>query len=241
MSFIVKDVYEPDYMETLLSAFMQVQNQNLVAQGLCDYFWFAADNHSITAERKEWSDLLSNMARLEKQLRTATNHADEVILIAEGVPVPLVGGEIALFRMGKNDKYLRQVKISGVKYTAIMAYIWQLKRTANITTYFTSTIHATAWALKTFVENSQKQESSLLQHYVRTRPIKWQTNPVVETVMAIKDKDGYVVGEKKALELVEQIGNLWDIIHLAPEEIAQVCEGIGLPTARRLINAVKGR
>jgi ERCC4-type nuclease len=239
MSFIVQDVYEPDYMAQMLSTFMQVQKDNLVQRGLLDYFWFASDGHSITMERKEWSDLLSNLARLEKQLRTATNHADEVGLIVEGIPVPLAGGEIALFQVGKNDKYLRRTKISGVKYASVMAYIWQLRRTANITTYYTSTIQATAWALKTFVENSQKQDPTLLQHYVRTRQIKWQSNPMVETIMGIKDDDGYVVGEKKAIELVEQIGNLWDIIHLAPEEIA-LCSGIGIATARRLINGIKG-
>lgn len=240
MSFIVVDTYEPSYMAQLLSAFMQVQRQNLVQQGLSDYFWFAADGHSITMERKEITDLLSNMARLEKQLRTATNHADEVGLIVEGVPVPLAGGEIAIYQMGKNDKYLRRATISGVKYTSMMAYIWQLRRTANITTYFTTTIHATAWALKTFVENSQKSESSLLQHYVRTKQIKWQSNPMVETISGIKDETGYVVGEKKAIELVEKIGNLWDIIHLDPEVIAYECDGIGIGTAKRLIKAVKG-
>ena len=241
MSFIVQDIYEPDYMAQLLSMFMQVQKQNLVQQGLLDYFWFAGDGHSITMERKEWSDLLGNLNRLEKQLRTATNHADEVALIAEGVPVPLAGGEIALYHIGKNDKYLRRIKISGVKYASIMAYIWQLKRTANITTYFTSTIQATAWALKVFVENSQKSNSSLLQHYVRTKVIKWQSNPMVETIMGIKDTDGYVVGEKKAIELVKQIGCLWDIIHLAPEEIAHSCDGIGIGTAKRLIAAIKNK
>lgn len=239
MSFIVQDIYEPDYMERMLSMFMQVQKQNLVQQGLLDYFWFAADGHSVTAERKEISDLLSNLPRLEKQLRVATNHADEVILIAEGMYKPLAGGEIAIYHEGKSDKYLRQVKISGVKFASIMAYIRQLKKVANITTYFTPTIAGTAWALKTFVESDQK-ESVLLQHYTRTRQIKWQSNPMVETITGIKDKDGYVVGEKKAVELVEQVGCLWDIIHLAPEEIAHACNGIGIGTARRLIKAIKG-
>lgn len=241
MSFIVVDIYEPDFMSQMLAGFMQVQKQNLVKQGLLDYFWFAGDGHSITMERKEWSDLLSNLNRLEKQLRIATNHADEVGLIAEGVPVPLAGGEIALYQAGKNDKYLRRTKISGVKYASVMAYIWQLRRTANITTYFTSTIQGTAWALKTFVENSQKKDSQLLQHYVRTRQIKWQSNPMVESLTGIKDENGYVLGEKKAIELVEQVGSMWDIIHLAPEAIADVCDGIGIGTVRRLIKAIKGR
>jgi len=239
MSFIVQDVYEPDYMAQMLSSFMQVQRQNLVQQKLCDYFWFGGDGHSITMERKEWSDLMANLARLEKQLRVATNHADEVGLIVEGVAVPLAGGEIALYQIGKNPKYLRQTKISSMQYASIMGYIWQLRRVANITTYFTSTIQATAWALKTFVENSQKADSNLLQHYVRTRQIKWQSNPMVETISGIKDADGYVVGEKKAIELVEKIGSLWDIVHLPPEEITYSCDGIGLATAKRLIAAIK--
>uniref|UniRef100_A0A6H1ZQR8 Nuclease n=1 Tax=viral metagenome TaxID=1070528 RepID=A0A6H1ZQR8_9ZZZZ len=240
MADIVLDVYEPDYLAQMLSMFMRTHRQNLVAQGLCDTFWFANDGHSITMERKELHDLMANLPRLEKQLRIATNKADEVGLIVEGVPVPLAGGEIALYQIGKNPKYLRQVKISSMQYSSIMGFVWQLRRTANITTYWTTTIQATAWALKTFVENSQKPESNLLQHYTRTRQIKWQTNPVVETIMAVKDADGYVVGEKKAAELAEKIGSLWDIIHLPPEELCYAANGIGLATARRLINAVKG-
>ena len=240
MSFIVMDSYEPDYMERLLSMFMQVKRENLVQKGLLDYFWFCSDGHSITAERKEILDLLNNLPRLEKQLRTATNHADEVLLIVEGIYKPLTGGEIAIYHEGKSDKYLRQVRISGVKIASIMGYIRQLKKVANITTYFTPTIAGTAWALKEFVETDQKSQSTLLQHYTRTKQIKWQSNPMIETIMGVKDENGYIVGEKKATELVEKIGCLWDIIHLAPEAIAQECNGIGLNTAKRLINAIKG-
>lgn len=241
MGFIVVDVWEPDSMEQMLKTLMQVGRQNLVQQGLLDYFWLALDGHSITMERKEIHDLIANLPRLEKQLRTATNKADEVGLIVEGVVVPLAGGEMGLYQVGRNPKYLRQVKISPMQYSSIMGFIWQLRRAANITTYFTSTIQATAWTLKTFVENSQKPESNLLQHYTRTRQIKWQSSPVVETIMGVKDADGYVVGEKKAVELADKIGSLWDIVNLAPEGICYECKGIGLETARRLIKAVKER
>jgi len=122
-----------------------------------------------------------------------------------------------------------------------MGYIRQLKKVANITTYFTPTIAGTAWALKEFVESDQKSQITLLQHYTRTKQIKWQSNPMVETIMGVRDKDGYIVGEKKAVELVEKIGGLWDIIHLAPEAIAQECDGIGLATVQRLINAIKAK
>ncbi len=64
---------------------------------------------------------------------------------------------------------------------------------------------------------------------------------MVETIMNVKDDAGYVVGEKKAIELVEQIGSLWDIIHMAPEAVAQNCEGIGVGTIKRLHNALKGK
>jgi len=239
MSFIVQDVYEPDYMERLLSTFMQVHRQNLVQQGLCDYFWSAIDGHSITIERKYWLDLLNSLGRLEKQLRTATNHADEVGLLVEGVALPLAGGEIAIFQESKNDRYLRRVKISGAKYADVMAYLWRLDK-EGISVYHTSTISGSAWALKSFVENSQRTEHTLLKHYVRTKPIKWQSNPMIETIMGIKDEQGAVLGEKKAMELLKQIGSLWDAIHLAPEAISFACDGIGTATAKRLIKAVKG-
>lgn len=240
MSSIVVDIYEPDILANMLSSFMAVQRQNLVQKGLCDFFWFAVDGHSITIERKYWTDLLSSLGRLEKQLRTATNHANEVGLLVEGVAVPLAGGEIAIYQEGKNDKYLRRVKIVGTKYADIMAYLWRLDK-EGISVYHTTTLAASAWTLKSFVENSQKIEHTLLRHYVRTKAIKWQSNPMVETIMGVRDEDGAVVGEKKAIELVAQIGNLWDIIHLAPEEISYACHGIGLPTARRLINAFKNK
>jgi Holliday junction resolvasome RuvABC DNA-binding subunit len=64
---------------------------------------------------------------------------------------------------------------------------------------------------------------------------------MVETIMSLKDEDGYIVGEKKAAELIQNVGSLWDIIHLPPEEINFACNGIGLKTAQRLIDAVKGK
>jgi len=239
MNFIVVDIYEQDHIERLLSTFMAVERQNLVQQNLLDYFWFAGDGHSITIERKGIMDFLASMPRLERQLRIATNHADEVGLIIEGIVVPLAGGEVGIYQVGKSPKYLYQMKISGVQYSSIMGYIWQLKRVANITTYFTSTIEATAWALKTFVENSQKLDSTLLQHYTRTKRIGWQSNPAIETLMGIKDKDGFIVGEKKAMELVTKVGGLWTIVNSTPKEVAQKCHGIGTNTVQRLINAIK--
>jgi ERCC4-type nuclease len=239
MANIIVDVYEPDFMAQLLSAFMQVRRQNLVQQGLCDYFWFAVDGHSITIERKSWLDLLNSLDRLQKQLRTATNHADEVGLLIEGVAVPLDGGEIAIYEQGKTDKYLRQVKISGTKYNNIMAYLWEIDK-LGISVYHTSTIKASAWALKAFVDNSQKTEHTLLRHYVRTKAIKWQSNPMVETLMGIRDDKGTFIGEKTAQELVKKLGSLYEIMQLEPESISYECSGVGLATAKRIIKALKG-
>jgi ERCC4-type nuclease len=120
-----------------------------------------------------------------------------------------------------------------------MSYLWSLDK-LGISVYHTSTLAATVWALKSFVDDSQKTEHTLLKHYVRTKAIKWQSNPMIETIMGIKDADGTIVGEKGAIELLKQIGSLWDIVHLPPEEIAYSCKGIGIPTAKRLIKAMKG-
>ena len=239
MANIVVDVFEPDYMEHLLSAFMMVTRHNLVQQGLSDYYWTALDGHSITIERKSWPDLLNSLDRLQKQLRTATNHADEVGLLVEGVAVPLDGGEIAIYEQGKTDKYLRQIKISGTKYSNVMAYLWELDK-MGISVYHTSTIKGSAWALKAFVDNSQKTEHTLLKHYVRTKAIKWQSNPMVETLMGIRDDKGTFIGEKTALELVKKLGSLYDIMNLEPESISYECSGVGLATAKRIIKAIKG-
>lgn len=250
MSSIVLDVYEPDDLYRMLSMFLQVNKENLEKRDLCDIFWFAGDGHPITLERKTWRDLISSIekggyravdSRLESRLRKASKIPDiEVGIILEGVALPLAGGETALFVEGKNDKYLRRTFISGMKYDSIWAILWQLRTKWNIITYQTGSMIGTAWMVKTFVENSQKTEFNILQHYVRTTPVKWQANPMVETLMGIKDGDGYVVGEKKAQELVEKVGSLGDIIWLEPEEVAKMCKGIGLGTVKRLNNAIRG-
>jgi len=250
MSFVVIDTFEPGDLERMLSMFLSVSRENLEKRDLCDFFWFAGDVHPVTLERKTWRDMIGSIekgghrsvdSRLESRLRKASRIPNiEVGIILEGVALPLAGGETALFAEGKNDKYLRKVYISQMKYDAIWAILWQLRTKWGIITYPTSSMMATAWVVQTFVKNSQKAEFNILQHYVRTTPVKWQSNPMVETVMGVKDTEGYVVGEKKAIELVEKIGCLWDIVHLPVEEITYACNGIGRSTAERLIKAMKG-
>lgn len=248
MSFVTLDVYEPDDLERMLSMFLQVGRENLEKRDLCDLFWFAFDGHPITMERKTWRDLINSIekgghravdSRLESRLRKASRIPDiELGLMLEGIAVPLAGGEIAIFEPAKNEKYLYRKHISGMKFDAIYAILWQLRQEWNIVTYFSPSMFGTAWMVKTFVENSQKAGYAILQHYVRTHPVKWQSNPAVETIMGIKDEDGYVVGEKKAIALVENIGSVYDILQKSPEEIATLCRGLGISTAERLIEAL---
>ncbi len=243
MSNIIQDIHEPDDMERMLSMFMQVKRHNLEPLGLCDYMWFAADSHQITLERKTWFDFMDmkQIGRLENQLNKALKIPKEVGLIVEGIALPLAGGETAIYKPGRKEGYLRLIKIFPTKYDFVMAFLWRLDK-EGITVYHTPTIEATAWALKAFVENSQKPEFTTLKRYarLRTTPV-WQPNPMIEMIMAVKDDKGWVVGEKRATEMVKKYGNLYDLLNTPPGDIAIDCNGVSIATARRFINAAKGK
>jgi len=235
---IVVDVFEPDHLAQLLSQFLRVHRENLVVKGLSDYFWFAGDGHRITLERKTWADLIASQGRIETQLRMATNNAEEVGLIVEGIADPLYGGEIGLFQKSGDGKWFRRAKISDWRYDALQAFLYRLDK-EGITVYHTASMEATSWALKAFVENSQKQEFTTMRRYVKTKPILWKPDPIMETLMGIKDDKGHILGEKKAAEIIKRFGSIWKAIHRDPDEIASVCSGIGLATATRLIELLK--
>lgn len=238
MSTIIVDVFEPDFMAELLTPLMKVVRDNLVTKGLCDYFWFAGDGHKITIERKTWSDLLNSQDRIERQLRTATLNSDEVGLLVEGVADPLFGGETGLFIRSKNGEWFRKSKVSTWRFDAIMALLYRLDK-EGITVYHTSSIYGTAWALKAFVENSQKKEFTTMKRYVKTKPVLWSPDPIIESLMYIQDEKGHILGEKRAKELIKNFGSIWNAIHRDPEEVAMVCKGISVRTMERLRELLK--
>jgi ERCC4-type nuclease len=88
MSVVIVDVHEHGEIPKKLRALLQVHVQALEPLGFCDYLYYGFDNHSITLERKHWSDLINSIDRVEVQLRKATKVANEVGLLVEGVAVP---------------------------------------------------------------------------------------------------------------------------------------------------------
>lgn len=241
MPAIVVDIYEPESIKQLLGQMMQVQIQNLENLDLCDYFWAAADSHTVTLERKTWTDLMAHIGSLEVRLRKATRVANEVGLLVEGVADPCEGGEIATYDFStsrKGKSYFYQNRISKMKYDFIMAFLWRLDKT-GISVYYTNSLRGTAWALRAFVENEQNIKHTTLERYVKTKPILWNPDPVLETLMGIKDERGAVLGPKRAAELLKQWDNVWEIIHQRPETISMLCPGISMAMAKRLVEALK--
>ena len=161
-------------------------------------------------------------------------------VVVRGIPVPLAGGEIALFDEGRNDKYLRRIHISGTKYAEVVAFLWRLDK-EGVSVYQTTTTLAFVLFLKTVVENSLKPEFTTLKRYIRGRTLAllWTPNPVVESFMGIKDGNGYVLGEKKAKEVAKQFGSLWNAANATPTDIAGKCYGVGLATAKRFLEAIR--
>jgi len=242
MPALIVDIHEDDNIAQWLSQYIQVGRGNLEPLGLLDYMWFAADGHQITLEHKTWQALTSihEQGRLETQLHKASGGDKELGVVVRGIPVPLAGGEIALFDEGRNDKYLRRIHISGTKYAEVVAFLWRLDK-EGVSVYQTTTTLAFVLFLKTVVENSLKPEFTTLKRYIRGRTLAllWTPDPVVESFMGIKDGNGYVLGEKKAKEVAKQFGSLWNAANATPTDIAGKCYGVGLATAKRFLEAIR--
>ncbi len=210
---VTVDVFESPDFEALLARNLTVVRMNLVPTGMGDVVWFS--DHWISLEHKDMQQVLAEMGgRLDDQLRKHTQHVDEVGLVFNGFATPVPNkracyvwerdkkGEFR--RKGRYDKTTkRYTPIEfGRSWEELQAYLWRLDK-MGITVYQAPDLPSLCLAISAFVYNSFKPEHKTLERYNKTKPIMWEPDPYIETLMGIS---GARIGEVSAKKLMEAYG-----------------------------------
>ncbi len=223
---VVLDVFEHPNMEKGLSVHLNVIRENLVPKGLADIYWVS--DHKITFEHKTMEQLLSEMGqRLDDQLRKHTQHADEVGLVVDGLVTPYPGGGCQLWAVSKTKGVFYKKGRHAAGFEELQAYLWRLDK-EGITVYQFPDITSLCLGVSAFVYNSLKKEHKTLRRYVKTKPILWEPDPYLETLMGIS---GARIGEKTAQKLIGKWKTPFEVFVAKGEDVEAE---IGVEVTKRL-------
>jgi hypothetical protein len=129
-------------------------------------------------------------------------------------------------------------RTSKLRYDYIQGKLWEFEK-AGITVYHSSNIDGTVWVIKQLVEKALIPHFSTLQRYVKTKEVKWNPNPVMETLMGVRDGRGSILGEKRAAVVMKVYGTFWKAIHQSPEVVAMQCDGVSVKMWERYLEALR--
>lgn len=239
------DIFEPQQIEELLKQSISVSRIKLNVLGYADYLWHDILGMTNQVERKQIDEILSSVDRVEEQLRREITMADRTYLIYEGTFEPIAGVKVGCqsFRKAKDGKIMVPGHKYNTSFSGVMAWFDQLDR-AGITVVNTMDYVTTAITLVALYNNSNKEEHTTLQRYIKTKIYPKPFNPHVLTLMGIADVN---IGEEIATALVERFGTVYYILGQEPEELASTIIGerkdggeirFGINRARKLLKAV---
>lgn len=228
------DSFEPVDILNGLSQSIDAIRFPLNARGLLDYWWKAND-HSITVERKEIKDFIGSLndGSLVDRLRMAIQNktADEIALLVEGVYTPH-GTGVQVWKQSNNGKFFfRYRTYAKCSHKRIQAALYSLDK-AGCTIYHTDDVDGTITTLVALYDGSQDPECKMLDKYRKPKPVLQEYNPYVEQLMSIPG-----LGEEKAKELVLVCGTPYDVYSKELDELAQIA-GVGKKLAGQILRAV---
>jgi ERCC4-type nuclease len=237
MSFLL-DIFEPEQIEALVRQAVPVQRTLLNEHNFADYFWTDCENMSCQVERKSIDEILSDMDRVEGQLRREIYMAEKTYLLYEGTfESCLVKDKPGTQSFHKTHD--KRLMIPGhkyhVDYSAVMAWFDQLDR-HGITIIHTIDWQATAATLVALYKSHQKlaEEHTTFKRVIKHKIYPKPQNPQVETLMGLA---GAQLGETRATALIEKFGTAWKVYNSSPDQIATV-NGIGYGIANRILKSV---
>ena len=225
------DVHEPTNIINLIKQSTPVSVENLNGAGKADYLWTDFNGKEIQWERKQVGEILGGIVKVENQLakQLEMGHTG---LLTEGFFVPYNGG----CRAYKYADKLLPGRFYPISYAAVMSWYDQIER--YIPCRFTANYEGTAMLLVAMYRNSQKVKHQTFNRYYV--PKVTHKNPRVATLLGICAANPDLrIGEVKAKALINKFTTVGNILRANPEEIATV-EGIGLPTANKLLKVING-
>jgi ERCC4-type nuclease len=238
---ILMDIFEPESIETLLKQSVPVSRVDLNHLDFADYMWVDCENKTNHLERKSIDEILSNLDRVEGQLRREIQKADRTYLLYEGTFTPLssLGRPMCQsYHASKDGKVMVPGHKYNLSYKGVMAWLDQLDR-HGITIVHSMSVKTTATVLTALYDNGQKTEE---EHVTFKRILKQKVYPRPETVTTrhiatLMGIEGAELGEVRAKALIMEFGDVWTVFNRSVEELSGVA-GIGKVTAKRLLNAI---
>ena len=215
---LIVDSFEPTKdIIPLLQQSIPVTIYDLNLDGYADYFWTANDLHTIQAERKQNGELLADMDHVEVQLRKQYDKAEENLLIIEGFIIQSPQGCLTLKR-SRDGRFFYTDREYRSRYGELLSWLYQLDK-SGITVYFTPDLQGTASLLVALYNNSQKEEHTTLNRYLKPKIYLAEHNPQVINLMYLQ---GANLGEERAKALIERFGTLWGVLIQDVEVLQEV-------------------
>jgi hypothetical protein len=223
------DEFEPREIEALLMQGADVTRNNLNRMGFADYLWFDWNHEPEQMERKQVTEILSDMPGVEMQLRRELDNVRRTILIIEGIVLPGVKG-CHTFMLSSNGRVMRPGHVYNFPYARYEAWKWGMEN-AGVTVWHTGNWEGTANAIAMRSKQVQSEEHSTLGRHLKPLPL-FKVNPQVMFLMGIAD-----VGPEKAEALITSFGNAWDALRAPVDMIAEL-PGWGKSSARAMFKAI---
>lgn len=235
------DQFEPNNIVQLLRQSLPVVTypHPLNAQGYADYLWKTWNSTCEQCERKQATEIISDMNGVEDQIRQQLQRHPEIDhwLIVEGIVEPALRGlwtlkakpykgqspEMVKYEPDRNHKAVPFEKYEGW-LTGIERMGVRVRRTNDYS--------GTAMVLAEMFKSSQTASTTFNRHLKPLIP--FHPDPQVMTLMgAYKADIGPVLGEA----LVKEFDTVANIISLNPETIAELIPRMGVEKARKLLRS----
>ena len=221
---IVIDSHEPEQAELLLSPVVGCIRDSLNEHGWADYKWesyssLPSKREFVHVERKQWSEILSGMDKIEDQLRRhmANQPKAKLLLLIEGLVVPDAAGTVYLKATNKNNIWVKGYS-SRIRLSQVYAWLYQVQEFVEVIQ--TPSYEGTCIALAAMYKGDQKEAHTTFQrHY---KKMDFHPNPQIVQLMGLLPG----IGEKRAQVLIERFITVYGVVTASPVELATV-DGIG--------------
>lgn len=241
MPYLV-DVHEPDDIYGWISQSIPgVTRWHAPGEEVADYYWFGVKNTTWQVERKHVTEICADIDGVEDQLDREREGADNTYLLIEDFLLPTSNRSTAYSlhwatrRKGSSagqvyPTFRPGFKFAGNMFLRMESWLWRVDR-AGISVVRSASPSQTATLLTMMWKNSQEENHSIFERYVRKQKPRLRFNPEVDFLTRI---DG--VGPETAKLLVNTYENRWAAMNagardlrllLGPSRAQQFLKGIG--------------
>lgn len=239
MNPLFQDTFEPiDIYQLMLPSVPTLIIESLNAMGYADYMWLDILDKRRQWERKQLSELLSDIDAVELQLNKHLETADEVTLVVEGVGIPTAYG-VQTYKPSKDGKFFRR-DYAFTKQPALWAYYeawkWSMEHIVGVEVRETFTLEGTAHAIVASYKQSMKPEHTTGNRYIREHTPPFHPNIHIDNLCRLKGLDGGTgIGPVLAEKVIKEYGTFWQAINAPKGNLIDI---LGRKTTEKLFDTI---